>query len=118
MRQRSGGLLISFNARSTTTGSSQGAGPDGARSALQFDTEVLLAAWSAGVPRPRSMVGQWAFPSTIATAAGSGGARSVGENLSNYHADPRFALLRLQHSALLKAPWVGRELDPEALANT
>ncbi len=82
------------------------------------DTEVLLAAWERWGPAALDrMVGQWAFAIYDRDSRRLWLARDrFGEKPLYYHTAPGSLSFASSIPALLKAPWVGRDLDPEALA--
>jgi len=119
MRSRSGRLLISFNGEIYNYRELRrelGLTARDLRS--NSDTEVLLAAWERWGPAALDrMVGQWGFAIYDRDSRRLWLARDrFGEKPLYYHADSGSLCFASSIPALLKAPWVGRELDPEALA--
>jgi len=81
------------------------------------DTEVLLEAWERwGEAALDRLVGQWAFALHDRRDDRLWLARDrFGEKPLFYHLDPATLTFASSIAALLAAPWVPRELDPESL---
>jgi asparagine synthase (glutamine-hydrolysing) len=81
------------------------------------DTEILLRAWERwGVAALDHMVGQWAFAMYDRREQRLWLARDrFGEKPLFYHQDGRALAFASSIPALLQAPWVPRQLDPDAL---
>ncbi|NOZ93508.1 MAG: asparagine synthase (glutamine-hydrolyzing) [Acidobacteria bacterium] len=92
-------------------------GIDRGRLHSRTDTEVVLLAWQRWGPQALSrMVGQWAFAVYDTAEATLWLARDrFGEKPLFFHRTAQTLAFASTIPALLEAPWVPRELDPDAL---
>src|SRR5437867_2385250 len=118
MRSRSGRFLLSYNGEIYNFRElieELGARPEDL--STRSDTEVLLLAWERwGAASLDRLVGQWAFALYDRQERRLWLARDrFGEKPLFYHQDAGALSFASSIQALLRAPWVPREIDPSAL---